>query len=227
MAEKLNHFRTTGRVAGHFTTKNGNSVVTIVTKSGRDAFIKVLTNEKDIPKNGTRVEAEGYVSRRTGKDNQGRLYHAQCFIADKFGPEKTAAEKEFGTENGGMFYDDPYFVYDIAGEVQHVEGDDFKRVLVKTERPDGTSISVWLSMKTPKNGFPVKAGDNARFTTGVYTGNRRHETLTITDILPGGENIASDDTGKEHTGDKEPEEKVLEEREKKTAPHRKRQNLIL
>ena len=177
-----NYFKTTGRVAGSFKTATGN-VVTIVTKSGKDAFIKVLTNETDIPKNGTRVEVEGYVGRRRGRDRDGKEFYAQSFYAESFGLEKTAAERAFGEDRGGQYYDEPEFICKIAGKVLHVEGDDFKRVLVETNLPNGKIIKIWLSGRAGNREFPVKEGDMAEFVTGVYTGNRKHETLTIRDII--------------------------------------------
>lgn len=196
----LNHFHLTGRVAGGFKTKNG-SVITIVTRSGKDAFVRVSTNEKDVPANGTRIAVEGYVSRRRGHEKNGDTYYAQCFVAESVMPDKTAAEKEYGSGTRGMYYDEPSFTYNVAGEVLRVINENgFSKALVQTRRPNGKGVNVWLSMKTPSGGFPAKQGDNALFVTGVYTEDRRHETLTIRDIV-----LFKDDTKEKDNAEKKTE----------------------
>lgn len=187
-----NHFTATGRVAGGFMTPTG-AVITLATKSGKDAFIHITTTEKTVPANGTRLEVEGYVTRRRGYDRKGQEYHAQSFRALKITPEKTSAQKAFDADSKGRYYDDPHFKYEISGTVERIVGDEYKTLLVNTLKPNGRPIGVWLSMKTPKRGCNLKVGDMAEFTTDVYTADRKHETLTVRDFIKD-ESAGSDDS---------------------------------
>lgn len=179
--EYVDHFHVTGNVVGGFKTGNG-AVITVVTKSGKDAFIKISTSLEKVPAIRSRVEVEGYVSRRRGHDRNSKAeYFAQCFVAEKVAPAKTLAEKVSG--NKGSFYDRPDFICTITGEVIQIkEASGFTDFLVKTRKPNGKSVSIWVSMKTMKSNRGIKVGSNAEFITGVYTGNRMHETLTVRDL---------------------------------------------
>lgn len=206
--EYVNRFHSTGFIAGGFMAKDG-AVVTIATQSGQTAFIKVKTNLTSVPANGTRVEVSGYVSRRRGYDKNKNEYFAQCFIATDVAAEKTLSEKESGVK--GTFYDTPQFNCTIEGKVlTTVEKDNYINFLVQTKKPNKKNVSLWLSTKKNAAAERIKEGDNASFVTGVYTKDRKHETLTVRDcsVVKSGETEDSDTKKGSDTRKKKPTEKA-------------------
>ncbi|MGN0240210.1 MAG: hypothetical protein ACI4CS_00835 [Candidatus Weimeria sp.] len=220
----LNSFHLTGRVVGGFKTASG-CVITVMTRSGKDAFVKVTTREKEVPGNGTRVEVDGYVSRRRGYDRDRKAFFAQCFVATEVSPEKTTAEKDLGSK--GLFYDEPSFDCYIAGEVMSASSDGgFSKVLVRTKKPNGKDVNIWLSMRTPERGITTDKmeGKNMQFVAGVFTGNRKHETLTVRDLCLVDEGYEREEPVKD-LHKEAPEEKAEAEEEEKEPEKKSRKRM--
>lgn len=182
--QKVNRFEMTGLIIAKYKREDGSFNYTVVTKSGAEAYVNIISGSSEEFPLRKRVKVTGHIEGSTYKDNKdGKIKTSQFFIADTIVPAKTVLEEVFPDGGHGHFYGDSSFIYAIAGNIVRIrEQNGFIHLSVETADADGKAVLVHISEKKYQ-GFPdLKVGDKIRSVCGIYTKNRGYRTLTINDI---------------------------------------------
>ena len=177
----------TGVIVACHKRQSGAMTYTIATKSGVTAYVPVLQRDKDaeaFPKKA-HVRVVGHVEGTVRKDDNGKAYVSQYFIADKIQKEQNLIAEYFGADayDLGHFYKESDFKYYVGGRVVRIARQgDFLHLSVETETDDKDPVIVKLQARTV-DAFPqIEKCDNIICQCGVYTKNRGYRNLTVTDL---------------------------------------------
>lgn len=178
-----NRFVVTGRITSYSEPHNGKTVYTILTRSGREASIRVTADTNPAVAKHQRVIAKGHIE-KVRVWRKGKLYIEQRFVADSLTREKTLVEQVFPQYNiKGHFSGEPEFHYYLTGTViKYDESNGYLHTTVRTKTPEGQAVGINISMKTPERLKKIQPGDMITAICGVFTMKKGYETLTAEDI---------------------------------------------
>ncbi len=158
----VNEIVASGRIITIKERKNGDKIVTLITKNGRDVFLRFVCSKGVLPElnDHAHVQITGHVISVAYRDDNKKFHQDQSFVADEIIPSPTLTEKKFGVK--GKFFAYPECAAYLKGTVKKVldEGEWVRLILhIDEERKDRKPATVRLSMKKLSRQPELKKGD--------------------------------------------------------------------
>lgn len=181
-----------GRLITERERKGGGKIVTIVSKNGKDVFLRFQVKSNDIippHKEHAHVKIVGHIESHTYRDTDKKFKQLQNFIADEITLSKTMTEEIFGVK--GKFFDYPSCVAYIKGEIKKVTDEDqWVRIVLAVDPDDKQhNTSIRLSMRKLERQPELKKGDKICVVCSINTPRKEvngkemyFEDLNISDI---------------------------------------------
>lgn len=180
-ASSINEIEASGRIISIRPRNDGTSMITLVTQSGKDAFLRFLCPEGSLSniKERTHVRINGYIKSYTYKDTEtDKFKTAQRFVASKITKEPTLTEEKFGVE--GKFYSAPECKIYLKGTVQAVRKDnEWYRIILKVKDGDVSTSNIQINMKELDRQPDIKEHDTICCVCGVSTPKKELEGKTV------------------------------------------------
>ncbi len=188
MDNTSNRVEVSGRIISIKSNNNGSNYITILTRNGRDAFLRFFC-PKSVPVDGyklrARVSVTGRVASTHRKDSRtGKWVTDQFFVADDIRNTPTLTETAFGVK--GKFFPDMDAKIYIHGTIENIKDDsEWIRYIVKVD--DKTTVR--LNMKRLDRQPNIKVGDEIYTVCSVSTPKKNlngrdvyFEDIIISDI---------------------------------------------
>lgn len=180
-ALSINEIEAVGRVISIKQRNDGNYTLTLVTQSGKDAFLRFLCPDSVIPqiKERAHVRVHGYIKSYTYKDSESeRFKTGQRFIATKIIEEPTLVESKFGIK--GRFFPTPDCKVYLKGTVQAIRKDnEWYRIIIKVKDGDVTFSNIQINMKEIDRQPTIKENDVICCVCGVSSPKKELEGRTV------------------------------------------------
>lgn len=163
MEKTRNEIVVRGRIIKETTTKNGTTIITVVTKSGSlDVFLRFVCKNVEVPAHTKRahVVVTGHAIGYLHRNSEGKTEYEQYLVADDVQLENTMLQDAFGVQ--GKFFPTPSVSYYITGKLVAIfEDGDWYRYVVEMDSQDGSNrrSRVRMNMKKLDRHPELEKGD--------------------------------------------------------------------
>ena len=173
---RANEFIITGRIINRRDRNNGDSLITIASRNGKDVYPKVLCPKGMLPEktdDRVHVKATGHIIAKTHINEDKRVQYDQTLVADSIALDQTIAEARFGKR--GIFFPEPSCKIYLGGRVRSSMDDGgWIRLQIEVNEPrEEDGMLIRMSMKKLERQPRISYGDNVCVAASLSTPKKR------------------------------------------------------